>query len=328
MGKKKTREFVVEMHNLYLTGMTTKEVGIIYGVTAPCVQSHFKRHSLEMRLSNRYSLNEDYFELIDTPQKAYVVGFLAADGNVDKNRIRVKVSKKDVSVIEFIKKELNSSAPIHYRAGGPISGSKYTQADYCYIRLCSRKMVRDLIAIGITPNKSLVLKPPKNIPEGFVKYFILGYFDGDGTIYDQDPKNPRFSMLGTFELLSFMQNHLITNAGLTMNVISKKYEAGTWQLGWGGPVNAIKFREYVYDTEDEFSLARKRDRFFTVNTKARTYKKGRTVIQYDLDGNFIKEWDGGVKKMPDHIAPCKRNIYDAIARNGATAYGYQWKYKQ
>ena len=54
-------------------------------------------------------------------------------------------------------------------------------------------------------------------------------------------------------------------------------------------------------------------------------RKGRNkpILQYDLDGNFIREWecanDVG-KEVQGNIAHCLKGIYK-------TAYGYIWKYK-
>ena len=52
----------------------------------------------------------------------------------------------------------------------------------CKLVLNSKKMSNDLIDKGIVPNKSLVLKKP-NIPQQYYLPFILGYFDGDGSIH-------------------------------------------------------------------------------------------------------------------------------------------------
>lgn len=46
----------------------------------------------------------------------------------------------------------------------------------------SIKMAQDLNRVGITNKKSLTLKPPL-IDEQFFLPFILGYFDGDGSIF-------------------------------------------------------------------------------------------------------------------------------------------------
>ena len=51
----------------------------------------------------------------------------------------------------------------------------------CKITLNSKKISKDLADKGIVPNKSLILQPPK-ISKEFYKPFILGYFDGDGSI--------------------------------------------------------------------------------------------------------------------------------------------------
>jgi len=325
MGKKVSDSLVLEMHGHYKSGMSTKEVGAIYGVTGGAIQSLFKRVGLATRNSKRYDFNRDYFSSIDTPVKAYIVGFLAADGGLDEKAISVKVSIKDVSILELIKKEVGSEVPIKYRKGRPLSNGKYIQSDYCYIRLSSKKMLDDLIAIGVTPKKSLTLEPPKDIPEKLIKYFILGYFDGDGTINNSNPKNPRFSFLGTKEFLLFISKHLVVNAGMTVNNLYNK--GNFWQLSWGGSVNAIKFREYMYDTSDKFSFQRKRDKFFTVNTVDRVYKKGRTVSQYDLHGVLIKDWIGGVTSIVSSGFKCGRNIYEAVQNPSATAYGFKWAYK-
>ena len=42
---------------------------------------------------------------------------------------------------------------------------------------------------------------------------------------------------------------------------------------------------------------------------------------------FIHAWPGGVSEIVSAPFPCGRNIYDAISKNGATAYGFKWSYK-
>jgi hypothetical protein len=49
----------------------------------------------------------------------------------------------------------------------------------------------------------------------------------------------------------------------------------------------------------------------------------KVLLQYDLDGNFIKEWNCGVRQMPNeykYAGSCAKN-------NTGTLYGYQWRYK-
>lgn len=46
----------------------------------------------------------------------------------------------------------------------------------------SNDMVKDCISHGIVPRKSLILEPPQ-IDKQFYLPFILGYFDGDGSVF-------------------------------------------------------------------------------------------------------------------------------------------------
>jgi hypothetical protein len=49
----------------------------------------------------------------------------------------------------------------------------------------------------------------------------------------------------------------------------------------------------------------------------------KVILQYDLDGNFIKEWHCGVRNMPDEY----KNAGGCAKNNKGTLYGYQWRYK-
>src|SRR5690606_8445162 len=74
---------------------------------------------------------------------------------------------------------------------------------YVRLNLNSKKMYNDLLDKGITPRKSLTLKPPKNVPKDLVRHWIRGYFDGDGSVHiyndkrDKHKKKP-FKLRGSF----------------------------------------------------------------------------------------------------------------------------------
>ena len=52
--------------------------------------------------------------------------------------------------------------------------------------------------------------------------------------------------------------------------------------------------------------------------------KNKPIFQYDLDGNFIREWDCAT----DVGKEVKRHICDCLKGRRKTAYGYKWKYKE
>lgn len=82
----------------------------------------------------------------------------------------------------------------------------------CKISYNSMAMVNDMISYGIVPNKSLKLGIP-NIPEKFYLPYILGYFDGDGSIYKVGTEYG-IAFIGTKENMNWINTVLDINAKL------------------------------------------------------------------------------------------------------------------
>lgn len=65
------------------------------------------------------------------------------------------------------------------------------------------------------------------------------------------------------------------------------------------------------------------DAKYNVNYGTRTEKTKKPILQYDLDGNLIREWPSTAdvgKEVSSTICNCLKGRYK-------TAYGYIWKYK-
>jgi hypothetical protein len=61
-----------------------------------------------------------------------------------------------------------------------------------------------------------------------------------------------------------------------------------------------------------------------LKTNNKSWKLKKVLLQYDLDGNFIKEWECGARKMPDEY----KNAGGVAKNNTGTIYGFQWRYKE
>jgi DNA-binding transcriptional regulator WhiA len=120
-------------------------------------------------------VNNNYFSE-QNANMAYIMGFLAADGNVSKNgnRIQSQLSIKDKSHLEKIQAEIGGCEVYEYLSNGYKSCGWH-----CY----SAQIKNDLISYGIIPNKTGTLSMPKNLKKIYWKDFIRGYFDGDGSIH-------------------------------------------------------------------------------------------------------------------------------------------------
>lgn len=144
---------------------------------------------------------EDYFENINTEEKAYWLGFLYADGCVTQNHdsVILCLSIKDTCHVELFKKCLSANYNISFGKDNR----------YARIVLYKNKIAEDLIDKGCVPSKSLILKFPteKQVPNKLMHHFIRGYFDGDGCIYATMRKKKNSSCI----FLSTEVNFLGTN---------------------------------------------------------------------------------------------------------------------
>ena len=110
---------------------------------------------------------------------AYIMGFLAADGNISKNgnRIQSQLSVKDIDQLEMIRSEVGGGEVYKYESDGFLCCGWY-----CY----SAQIKRDLAKYGIIPRKTGKLTIPEKLSKEYWKDFIRGYFDGDGSIFKDE----------------------------------------------------------------------------------------------------------------------------------------------
>ena len=131
----------------------------------------------------KYKFNEHFFDIIDTEEKAYWLGFLYADGYVSStnNTVELGLKESDKSHIEKFIASIDGDMPI--RKKEKIIGDKI-YVSYS-VSITSSIFKNALINNGCVNNKSLVLKfPTKDIvPSELIHHFIRGYIDGDGCYY-------------------------------------------------------------------------------------------------------------------------------------------------
>jgi hypothetical protein len=195
------------------------------------------------------------FGIIKTEEQAYVLGFLAADGNVGKkgNQIKIGLSPKDETHLwklsYFLQGRHEHYETKQYR-GSP-AGSKT-------LFVSSEMMKRELVLHGVHPNKTLSLRPPCYLPNALQRHWIRGYFDGDGCIHIKNQKKHISNktgkktirrggyviarLLGTFEVLEFVQDCFMKIHYHPMNI---RECSNVYQLGYNGD-HAIAFIDWLY----------------------------------------------------------------------------------
>lgn len=156
------------------------------------------RKAKKVNQPNKKAVNENVFEIIDTEEKAYWLGFMYADGCVNRtsNRIELSLKEEDYNHIVKFKTFLESEHTIGKKSK--------TIKDKTYISyrlgITNEKLKNDLIKHGCVPNKTKVLKFPK-LNKKFIKHFIRGYLDGDGCITHHATSKISLEILGTEDFL-------------------------------------------------------------------------------------------------------------------------------
>lgn len=138
---------------------------------------------------NRYKFKTDFFEKW-TPEMAYVLGFIYADGDIEDLRKSSRtqyttIASVDKVILEAIKRVMGSEHNLNYIAPHKVTyknGKTYESAERYRLRIGSKKMFNDLLKLGLTPRKSLTIKFPIDIPNDCLSHFLRGYFDGDGCV--------------------------------------------------------------------------------------------------------------------------------------------------
>lgn len=127
----------------------------------------------------KYAVNENFFKKW-SPEMAYVLGYLYADGSLeDASYLRgkyIRVSSIDKLTIIKIREWLKSKHTIVKIDPPTTNGHKRY-----LLRIGNHALYDDLTKLGLYPNKSLTIKFP-NIPQKNFNHFIRGYFDGDGCV--------------------------------------------------------------------------------------------------------------------------------------------------
>ena len=66
------------------------------------------------------------------------------------------------------------------------------------------------------------------------------------------------------------------------------------------------------------------NRKYNINYGTRNDKLKKPILQYDLDGNFIREWPSAT----DVGTQIRKSICECLKGRHKTAYDYKWKYKE
>lgn len=165
-----------ELRRLYVDRtVSAEEIGRRLGRSHAAVVTRAIKLGIKKARPRGYDVVEDYFDVIDTDEKAYWLGFFAADGGlIKRTQVRINLKNGDVSHLERIRDLIAPKAQV---LPDPSEPRRH------YFQISCRHMADTLRHHGMSPNvKTYDLCWPPELPEERKLAFFAGYFDGDGSL--------------------------------------------------------------------------------------------------------------------------------------------------
>lgn len=257
-----------------------------------------------MTIGQRTPVNDNYFKKINSEDKAYFLGLIATDGSLSsdlkdekRRKLSIHLKAEDVHILKKFKKFLRTKKKLYY-AGVKYYGKKDTKSNPKYIlEISSKKIHADLTKLGLTPNKTKLLKYPnyKIVPKNLMRHYIRGAFDGDGSI-----NKGKTSEIG----LTFTSGSKRFLTGLKKE-LSRFGIKNTWIM------NVYRFKGKIRLKQD----------YWYLKIRSHLKKKKRTIPARDKLGRVV-----GLPKSKQALNI--RKFYNLIYRNSSKELCLKRKFKK
>jgi hypothetical protein len=209
--------------------------------------------------TRKFRFDEKFFDIIDTEEKAYWLGFLYADGSQNGNQFQICLKIDDKEHLEKFRSIIRAQHAIK-----EIIKTNHKKGTAALFQISSKYFCDTLQKQGCIKNKTFVVKFPI-LPTNLQNHFIRGVFDGDGTIGIMNKKYgyKKWTIYSaSFDFTKSIYNILKTN-GLVVNLYKREYKDGR-QPGYNVEIHKkdefTKLYNYLYGDGTIF-LERKKNIF-------------------------------------------------------------------
>jgi len=253
--------------NEYLQGKSILEIEKLTNVSGVGIREILKRLNIYKSKQNKdiikYGNNLNFFNKIDTEEKAYWLGFIYADGYVveQKNkyayRFGIELSIKDLNHLQKLANIFNRKLSIKIRSSQICQSKEIKNFEMVNLTINNKTVWTDLQQNGISIRKTL--NPDLTIFTKFEKkllpHFIRGVFDGDGSIVKN---SEMFILNGNKDFLIEVQKILVSELKLKLKFTKIFLDQGNgYKLYYGGRLQIKKIYNWLYNNSLVF-LERKK----------------------------------------------------------------------
>lgn len=311
-----------EICSKYLDGVGIEQLIKDYRISRDKIKKFLSEKEIPLRkmsdIKKKYQVNSTYFDIIDSEEKAYFLGFIYADGCNSRKGLVLQLHPDDIEILEKLKVAMCSNAPISI-------GKNSKQHDFARFVIYDSYLSESLYRIGCPPAKTLTLNFPTylQVPKSLLSHFIRGYFDGDGFIGTGKAKHYNnwfgFSIVSTEKFLQGVQSQF-NSLGINSR-IRKIKNAKAYRLQISGVNHMMKALEFLYKDATIF-LERKKKVYTIISSRL---KKLKPVLMLNQELKIIKEFQS-ISSACKFIRTSNSTLPRWINKNQLFK-GYFWKFK-
>lgn len=264
--------------SMYTTGESIASIRKYFKAQFKTITNVLSSRGIKIR-KRKTDLTIDYFKSIDSPEKAYWLGYIAADGCVHRHGWKVSIGSKDADILPKFQKAIGASSPVRYRE----TFDRRTQKTYgAYsIQICSKQFADFIRAQGIDENKSKNFQFPTHLPRDLWVHFIRGMFDGDGGLMVRK-YSTKINIVSTLSGAVFLRDFVKKELGFSVQKLRSVEEQGIHYFEM--TKDSVKFLEWIYGCSEEYMrLDRKYEKFL----------KSKRLLDRRLAPKFIIESPSG-----------------------------------
>lgn len=247
---------------LYKQGVSAKQLGYKYKIDKRRVFKWAKEEGLLRSCNDSKritSFEQHKFDIIDTKEKAYWLGFFYADAyNSEKtNTFVISLSDNDYDHLAKLANFVQLSISKIKRT--VVKGNKI-----CTLKLYSKHLCNIMKSHGCPSSKSFILTYPNFIDNKLHNHFIRGLFDGDGSV-STNYKNKAWkaNLVSTKQCNDSIADIIYKETGIKIksSYISKTNN-NTYLLEQGGNKKVKEVLDWIYfDSNVKCRLNRKFEKY-------------------------------------------------------------------
>jgi len=237
----------------YWEGASSIELCEKYGCSSETILNILKSHGIKVRGNNESVVNHYFFDSIDIHIKAQILGLLFADGFLGKYKenylVGIKLQENDKEYLEDLRKILNLKRPLQF-----YSAANERHQNLYQLTISSKRIYENLKKYGL---KKGARYPPKYLDEDFINSFILGFFEGDGSVGTSSSSKKWLTFTSSSQdFLEFIKKNIHKKCDVP-NVKILKKKTG-YYLSWQGKKDIEKILSLMYkDVSLDFVMKRK-----------------------------------------------------------------------